>query len=98
MNTRAARFFRLSLLVLGRKQDRSCATVGLGDDPKLLALSGLVVAQQPETLLECQLVFLLVVVGKLAKVAGHVTAQKLNRCLSGDLERFFGSGRDEGLA
>jgi hypothetical protein len=39
----------------------------------------------------------LVVLGKLAKVAAHVAAQKLNRCLSGDLKCFFGSGRDEGL-
>jgi hypothetical protein len=52
INTRAARFFRLSLLVLAWEQDRSCATVCFGDDPKLLALSGLVVAQQSETLLK----------------------------------------------
>jgi len=32
------------------------------------------------------------------QIAGHVTAQKLNGGLSGDLECFFGSGRDEGLA
>jgi len=30
-------------------------------------------------------------------VAGHVTAQEFNRGLSGDHERFFGSGRNEGL-
>jgi len=33
-----------------------------------------------------------------APIAGHVTAQKLDRRLSGNLECVFGSGRDEGLA
>ena len=51
-STRAALSVGLSRLVLGRKQDRSCAPVCFGDDPKLLALPGLVVAQQSETLLK----------------------------------------------
>ena len=81
-----------------RKQDRGRAAIRFGDDPKLLALACAVVAQQPKAFCERQFVFALVVVGKLAEVATHVTTQKLNRGLSGDLKRFFGSGRDEGLA
>jgi hypothetical protein len=96
-NTRAARFYWLGL-VLSRQQDRGGATVCLGDDPKLLALSSLVVAQQTIAFLKRKMVLAEVFFRELPEIAGHVTAQKLNRCLSGYLERFFGSGRDEGLA
>jgi hypothetical protein len=93
-NTRAALLFSS---ILRRQEDRSGTAIRFGDDPEFLAFTRSIRAQESKALIESEFVFADIFFGEFTPLARHVQAQELKLGLSGDLECFFGSGRDEGL-
>src|SRR5467141_441119 len=76
----------LRLILFGQKQGRRRA-VCLSDNPQLVTRVRSIAAQEPESVLNAVVVFVLVLVGQIAPVAGDMPGKEIMRILTSLLER-----------
>src|SRR6266403_2128531 len=74
------------LILFGQKQGRRRA-VCLSDNPQFVTRVRSIAAQEPESVLNAVVVFVLVLVGQIAPVAGDMPGKEITRILTSLLER-----------
>src|SRR5271163_2351389 len=75
--------------ILIGQQKRGVRAVRFGNDPQAVTGGGAVAAEEPETFLQAELVFLLIFLGDFAPIARDMARKELHGILSG----FFKNGQ-----
>ena len=67
--------------VFGRKEQCRHRAVGFGDDPEGVGIGNRIAAEQPEAVLEAQLIFCFVLLAQFAPVPAKMSREKFRGCL-----------------